>query len=220
MCPSANLARLSANPYNGKGTLDAAILLTRGCFALSRPRSFRLFLLLFVLAVALRCGGDITVPAEGLPSHIEIISGDGQTGVAGGLLSDSLVVRITDSKDRPVTDQPVEFAPAGAGAAQDLIPDTAMTGSDGRAWSRWVLGTRAGAVQVKARALGRSPVEVTFSATAQPGPPHALSLISGAGQTGLVGGTLDDSLLVRVVDQYNNPIESQVVSWTAEDAAP
>lgn len=184
---------------------------------MSRPRSFRLFLLLFVLAVALRCGGDITVPAEGLPSHIEIISGDGQTGVAGGLLSDSLVVRITDSKDRPVTDQPVEFAPVGAGAAQDLIPDTAMTGSDGRAWSRWVLGTRAGAVQVKARALGRSPVEVTFSATAQPGPPHALSLISGAGQTGLVGGTLDDSLLVRVVDQYNNPIESQVVSWTAED---
>jgi len=90
-----------------KGTLDAVILMTRGCSALFRPRSFRPFLLLLVLAVTLRCGGDITVPAEGLPSHIEIISGDGQTGVAGGLLSDSLGVRITDSKDRPVADQPV-----------------------------------------------------------------------------------------------------------------
>src|SRR5580765_463248 len=200
-----------------KGTLDAVILMTRGCSALFRPRSFRPFLLLLVLAVTLRCGGDITVPAEGLPSHIEIISGDGQTGVAGGLLSDSLGVRITDSKDRPVADQPVEFAPVGAGAAQDLIPDTAMTGSDGRAWSRWVLGTRAGPVQVKARALGRAPVAVTFSATVQPGPPHALSLIGGAGQSGVVGGTLDDSLLVQVVDQYNNPVESQGVSWTAED---
>src|SRR4029434_782825 len=96
------------------------------------------------------------------------ISGDGQTGVAGGLLSDSLVVQITDSKDRPGADQPVEFAPVCASAAQDLIPDTAMTGSDGRAWSRWVLGTRAGAVQVKARALGRSPVWVTFHAQSQP----------------------------------------------------
>jgi len=200
-----------------KGTLDAVILMTRGCSALFRPRSFRPFLLLLVLAVTLRCGGDITVPAEGLPSHIEIISGDGQTGVAGGLLSDSLGVRITDSKDRPVADQPVEFAPVGAGAAQDLIPDTAMTGSDGRAWSRWVLGTRAGTVQVKARALGRSPVAVTFSATVQPGPPHALSLIGGAGQSGVVGATLDDSLLVQVVDQYNNPVKSQDVSWTAED---
>ena len=200
-----------------KGTLNAAILTTRGCSTVSRPRSFRLLLLLLVLAAALRCGGDITVPAEGLPSHIEIISGDGQTGVAGALLSDSLVVRITDSKDRPVADQPVEFAPVGTSAAQDLIPDTAMTGSDGRAWSRWVLGTRVGVVQVKARALGRAPVAITFSATVQPGPPHALSLISGAGQTGVVGATLDDSLLVQVVDQYNNPVESQAVSWTAED---
>jgi hypothetical protein len=170
-----------------------------------------------LLAVSLRCGGDVTVPAEGLPSHVEIISGDDQAGVVGGALPDSLVVRITDSKDRPVVDQPVEFVPVGAGAAQDLIPDTAMTDSDGRAWSRWVLGTQAGAVQVKARALGRSPVEATFTATAQPGAPHALSLVSGAGQTGVAGTMLDDSLLVRVVDQFNNPLENQVVSWTAED---
>ncbi len=184
---------------------------------MSSSRRFWPYLLLVVLAVALHCSGDITVPAEGLPSHIEIISGDAQSGLVGGTLADSLVVRITDSKDRPVVDQPVEFAPVGTGAAQDLIPDTALTGSDGRAWSRWVLGTRAGAVQVKARALGRSPIEVTFSATAQPGAPHALSLVSGAGQTAVVGTMLDDSLLVRVVDQFNNPIENQVVSWSAED---
>jgi alpha-tubulin suppressor-like RCC1 family protein len=174
-----------------------------------------------VLAVALRCGGDITVPAEGLPNHIEIITGDQQIGVVGVALTDSLVVRITDSRDRPVQNQPVEFAPVGAGAAMALIPDTAITGSDGRAWTHWVLGTQAGAKQVQARVVGHSgsgsPLTVTFSAEARPGAPHTLSPIGGAGQTAVVGTTLDDSLLVRVVDQFNNPIANQVVSWSAED---
>ncbi|HEY7027021.1 MAG TPA: hypothetical protein VH438_05415 [Gemmatimonadales bacterium] len=184
---------------------------------MSSSRKFWPYLLLVSLGAVLRCGGDITVPAEGLPSRIQIISGDDQTGVVGDPLPDSLVVRITDSKDRPVVDQPVEFTSVSAGAAQDLIPDTATTGADGRAWSHWVLGTRAGTLQVKARALGRAPIEATFTATAQPGPPHALSLIGGAGQSGVVGAMLDDSLLVRVVDQFNNPLANQIVSWTAED---
>lgn len=184
---------------------------------MSSSRRFWPYFLPVLLAAVVRCGNDITVPAEGLPNRIEIISGDEQTGIVGDPLPDSLVVRITDSKDRPVVDLPVEFVPVGAGDAVDLLPDTAVTNADGRAWSHWVLGTRSGTLQVKARALGRASVNATFTATAQPGPPHTLSLIGGSGQSGVVGTMLDDSLLVRVIDQFNNPLENQVVSWTAED---
>ncbi|HEU5154898.1 MAG TPA: Ig-like domain-containing protein, partial [Gemmatimonadales bacterium] len=186
---------------------------------MSRPHSLRPFLLLFVLAVALRCGGDITVPAEGLPSHMAILAGDGQSAVVGSPLSDSLVVRVTDSRARPVQDLKVEFRPLGT-TGDDLIPDTAVTSSDGQAWTRWVLGTRAGLLQVQARVVGPTRsglVEVTFSAEAQAGAPDTVYIVSGDGQSAQAGGSVSNPLVVLVTDRFGNPLANQVIEWTAEN---
>jgi hypothetical protein len=75
-------------------------------------------------------------------------------------------------------------------------------------------------VQVQARVLGRSgsgdPVEITFSATALPGPPHTLYAVGGEGQTAAAGSLLGDSLEVQVDDQFGNPVEDQTITWTAD----
>lgn len=54
------------------------------------------------LAIALSaCGGeDLTLPADARPSHIDVITGDHQAGIAGTDLSLPLVVKITDDLDR------------------------------------------------------------------------------------------------------------------------
>ncbi|HSE66355.1 MAG TPA: Ig-like domain-containing protein, partial [Gemmatimonadales bacterium] len=186
---------------------------------MSSSRRFWPYLLLALLTAVLRCGGDITVPAEGLPSHMAILAGDGQSAVVGSPLSDSLVVRVTDSKARPVQDLKVEFKPLGT-TGDDLIPDTAVTSSDGQAWTRWVLGTKAGLLQVQARVLGPTRsglVEVTFSADARPGAPDTVYIVSGDGQSAQAGGSVADPLVVLVTDRFGNPLANQVIEWTAEN---
>jgi hypothetical protein len=46
-----------------------------------------------------------------------------------------------------------------------------------------------------------------------PGPAAIIAPAGGAGQTGTVAGTLAQPLLVRVTDQYDNPVSGYAVSW-------
>jgi len=89
------------------------------------PRSIRWFLLIALAGASLQCNEDkLILPPEGTPTDIELISGDHQTAVVGTPLADSLIVRLTDSKDRPVADTLVTFKLVGSNAGTDFIPDT------------------------------------------------------------------------------------------------
>ncbi len=99
-------------------------------------------------------GSDLTLPDQGLAAKIVIVRGDPQSAPAGSQLPDSLVVRVTDSKDRPVQGQVVGFA-AGAGT---VVPATAATNADGRAGAVWVLGP-----------VALSGGQATFQTNALPG---------------------------------------------------
>ncbi|HXE57609.1 MAG TPA: hypothetical protein VNK43_06375, partial [Gemmatimonadales bacterium] len=113
---------------------------------------------LLLAAASITCGGDdLLLPDEGDPAAVAISSGDGQTGRVGEPLPDSLVLRVTDTRGRPVVDQRVVFEPGPGSAGADLSPDTAITDGDGRAASRWVLGTVAGEQRVTARVLAPGP---------------------------------------------------------------
>jgi len=67
--------------------------------------------------LAAGCGGnDITLPAEGVPKNVAIVSGDGQSSAIGSVLPDRIIVRVTDSRDDPVANQPVTFSASGGGS--------------------------------------------------------------------------------------------------------
>ena len=145
-----------------------------------------------------------------------MLAGDAQSGVVGQRLSDTLNLRVTDSRDRPVAGQRIAFTVLAGGAASLLLPDTAVTDANGTARSVWVLGGLAGEQRIEARVL--SPVaggalKVTFSAQAAAAPPDKIFAVEGQGQTGLVGVPLSDSLVVMVTDQFGNPLPGQTVTW-------
>ena len=95
------------------------------------PRSSRWFFLFALAGASLQCSSDnLTLPVEGVPAKIDVVSGDDQSAEVGTPLADSLIVVVTDSKDRPVADTLVAFVLVGANAGTDFVPDTARTDAE------------------------------------------------------------------------------------------
>lgn len=182
----------------------------------TRRRLYQLALLL--LAVA--CSGDqLVLPGEGDPANIEVLAGHGQNGLVGGALPESLIVRVTDSRDRPIQNQPVEFA-LTTGLSGQLLPDTVLTDAGGRAAARWRLGTESGTQRAEARVIGvNTPLTVAFSAIAEPAPADSLVLLSGHAQVGQIGSTLPESLVVVLEDEFGNPIPGAEITWSAQNGS-
>ena len=180
---------------------------------------YRLALVCSLFAAAACGSGDITIPQDGLPAHITMVSGDGQSGTVGQPVADSLIVRVTDSKDRPVKDQLVGFVMTAGGTVGLLIPDTLMTDADGRARALWQLGEVAGAQKVEARVVARGhpgTLAAEFTATAAAEAADTMIRLLGDGQLGVVNSTLAESLVVVVTDEYLNPVAGQQVTWAVQ----
>lgn len=86
------------------------------------------------LVLVLGCsGGDLTLPSDGEPAALVVVSGDGQRAEAGTLLEDPLTVRLVDADSRPVRDAPVQFSFIGDLPGAGLSPTTVRTDEEGRA---------------------------------------------------------------------------------------
>jgi len=174
------------------------------------------FVRLLSLLAAASCGGaDLVLPGEAGPAEIVIVRGNGQTGRAGSVLPDSIVVRVTDAQDRTVAGLAIAFAPSGASSG-DVVPDTSLTGADGRAGTRWVLGSAAGPQTVDAKVAGFGALTVRFTASALPTTAAAITAFAGDGQSAAVGTALPESLVVVITDQFGNPVEGVGVQWSAD----
>ncbi len=172
-------------------------------------------LLVLCTAALLGCGGEnLILPAEGAPATATVVSGDSQSDTVGHPLPELIVVRITDSKNRPVQNQPVTFATLLNGTAAQFIPDTAHTDADGRAEARWVLGISRGPQTVRALLPGATPLHVDLSALASADAPSTLLPASGDGQQGTAGNKLGQPLVVRLTDRFGNGISGGTVTWT------
>jgi hypothetical protein len=165
-------------------------------------------------AIAVGCASDsLTLPGEGEPASVTIIDGDGQQGLAGNPLTDSLTLILTDGESRPVINRNISFkVPSGT-----VQPATVMTNGEGKAVFRWILGPTAGQQQLEA-GLGAgnelSP-KVTFTAVAMPGPVQAMAAMSGDGQAAPAGTPLPQPLVVRLLDQFGNGVAGASVDWQA-----
>jgi hypothetical protein len=167
--------------------------------------------LLLLLAA---CGGDSSGPDTSRnPAGITVVSGDNQSGKVAATLAAPLVVRVTDTRNRPASGVTVAFTVTqGAGT---LSAGSAVTGSDGSAQVTWTLGTRVSdAQQVQARVqTGSGVLTATFGATATAGDPATLTVVAGNNQTRPPGAAVD-TLSARVTDTHGNAVPGVTVNWT------
>jgi hypothetical protein len=115
------------------------------------------------------CGGsELTLPADGSPSTLRAISGDGQEGAVGAELPKPLVVRLTDGAARPVSGVSLKFQFQSDLPAAKVDPAIVATDDTGFASVTVRLGSTAGAQIVEARLTddASSDVRTTFGLTA------------------------------------------------------
>jgi hypothetical protein len=179
---------------------------------MSRPLPL-LLLLLFA-----GCQDSLVLPSEGAPNLVTILQGDGQQGTVGQPLGDSLAIRVTDARGRPVVELPVAVNLVSGGS---VTPAGLLTDQDGRVAFRWVLATVAGAqtLEVGAGDGGQISPKAVFVAAALAGPVSTMSRQQGDHQSGQTGTVLPESLIVRLADDFGNPVSGVGVTWTAADGS-
>jgi hypothetical protein len=169
---------------------------------------------------------QVIAEAEGLQAEATLIvelgvgslaleSGDGQTGTVGTALA-PFVVRVLDDGGVPVPGATVEWlVTQGSG---ELSETTTVSDGDGLAQSVYTLGTTVGTQGVRARVEGTF-LQVDFSATAVADEAATLVVVSGSGQDGQAGEPLAEPLVVRVEDQFGNPVPDTTVVWGTESGS-
>ena len=171
------------------------------------------------LCATLGCGGDLALPSSsGEGVDLAILGGNGQTGTVGQELEEPLVVGVM-SGGAPAVGHRVAFVVAGDSAAGRLDPDTAVSGPDGRAISRWVLGTEPGPHEVEARLVVTDPAPppvAVFEASAVAGEPDTVRAASSVSQPGRIGQPTPEDPTVLVLDRFGNPVGGAIVDWEVD----
>ncbi|HUR94056.1 MAG TPA: Ig-like domain repeat protein [Gemmatimonadales bacterium] len=173
-------------------------------------------------------GGELRVVNAGQPAlvvpvtfsavsadanELLLVSGDDQSGLAGTVLPEPLVVQVTDVFGNPIPGVPIDWA-VDDGSVSD---ETTSTGADGLTSVTRTLGSAAGTQVTTASAPGLAGSPVTFTHTAGAGAATVLEAVSGSGQSALVGTSLPQPLVVRARDGSGNPVAGLAVTWVVGD---
>jgi Bacterial Ig-like domain (group 1) len=181
--------------------------------ALFSPRPF----VPLALVAFLGCGGDLTLPdSSGAGLQLSVLAGSTQTGTVGEPLPSQIVVRVETLNQQPIGGRRVAFVLSQTSGAGTLDPDTVISDSEGRASTRWVLGTTPGDYQGEARLVTTDSTEVpavAFTASARAGAPDTIRAVSALSQPGRRNQELEEPLMVAVVDRYGNPVPGATVVW-------
>lgn len=144
------------------------------------------FVFTVIVALLTACGGDLTLPDNGSPAALKVVSGNRQEGTVGSQLDKPLVVRLTDASSRPVAGVPIAFSFRSDVPEAEVDPTQAVTDTSGQAIAEVRLGTNTGAHLVDARVAQASAagLSATFDLTALAREPR--------GRGGRGGGDGDD----------------------------
>ncbi|MEA2722932.1 MAG: hypothetical protein QOH59_703 [Gemmatimonadales bacterium] len=100
-----------------------------------------------------------------LPTQLQKISGDGQTGPAGATLPAPLVVQVNDAGGTPVQGRTVTFTVTDGDGSTGT--GTAVTGSNGQASTTFTTGSVAGAAQRVSVTVAGTALSAAFTAVAE-----------------------------------------------------
>lgn len=134
----------------------------------------RLLCLVPLAAFLGACSSSPTDVSPGPATRIEIVSGNGQSQLAGFPLEQPVVVRVVDDRGRPIPG--VELTATTPTAAAQLFVDTTVTNADGELTFRWRLGATLGDQSARVEAPGLANVaSANVSATSTGSPVRAIS---------------------------------------------
>lgn len=153
-----------------------------------------------------------TETSAAIVSVITVVSGEKQTGTVGTTLPLPLVVKAKNASGNGVAGVPITFADGSTGT---FSPNPATTGSNGQATTTYTLPTAARSLTVTAT-YGSVKTSMTEHAVA--GAPAKLSIVSGNNQSANPNTQLPNKLVVKVTDQYSNPISGLTVTFTDNGA--
>ncbi len=120
--------------------------------------------------------------ATSTPASLAMVSGSGQTGVAGKALPNPLVVEVTDSNGNPVQGVTVNFAvTAGGGSLSAIQATTTPSGMASVTWTLGAAGTNT--VTATSGSLAGSPITFNATATAATNPTGGGATVTWARQT-------------------------------------
>ena len=151
--------------------------------------------------------GSIVI-TPGTAQQLAILSGNNQTGGAGGSLPFPLVAAVTDACGNLVTGGQVTWKVTQGSATLSKVVST--SGSSGQVSAAVTLGQAAGPVTVTAT-LGTAAV-VTFSLTSQ-AVVTSMIILNGNNQTATVGNAFPQTLTVQIRDANNNPVTGVSVGF-------
>jgi plastocyanin len=161
------------------------------------------------LASATSSAFDVVSP--GVATRIDLLAGDGQTAMVGQAVAISPAVKATDGFGDPVGGVSVTFQEPGTPIGSGVIQTTDIGGV--ATLGEWRLGTAAGEQTLFALSGDLQGSPVTFTATAEPGPPVTLVLSSGEDQVASLGGLVVEPPAVLVTDNYGNPVAGVAVTF-------
>ena len=149
----------------------------------------------------------------GSATNLSKKAGDNQSAPVGTALPVDVEVNVTDASGNPVPGVTVNFTVLTGGG--NVAAPSGVSNAQGVATpGDWTLGSAAGSNTLRAASTGLTGSPLTFTATGTAGPPATTAIISGNGQSGLIGTVLAESLVVRVADGQGNPISGAQVSWS------
>lgn len=169
---------------------------------------------LFILALSLgACGGSADSsgpPKSSGPASLVVVSGASQDVSAGEAAPAPLTVKVLDSSGGPVAAAIVNFRVTAGGGTLSAPVDT--TDTNGLASVTWTAGSSLGDARAEARVQG--PIApATFSANVKVGLPNAIQRTSDAIGSSAAGFALGDSVAIKIVDRFGNPVAGATVSF-------
>jgi hypothetical protein len=149
--------------------------------------------------------------APGAPAQLSIAGGAGQIATVASILSTAPRVLVRDAANNPVPGVSVTFTAFGGGGS--VTGGTQITNASGIATvGAWRLGTVAGMNTLRATVSGLSALDIFAIGLASA--PASYAYVAGAGQIEAVGTVLPITPVVRVEDQYRNPVSGVQVSFS------
>jgi uncharacterized protein YhjY with autotransporter beta-barrel domain/mevalonate kinase len=151
---------------------------------------------------------DVTTPITVSTLRLPVDSGDGQSGLVGSTLQPLRVLAEDDGAAVSGVDILWSVSgPASLSAAQS------GTDAGGIASIGVTLGGTPGPVTVTAQRADAPLAMVEFTLTALPNPDPALLLVSGNGQSGLLGTRAEAPIVVRLLAGDGSPSAGETIAW-------
>jgi hypothetical protein len=188
----------------------------RNCFTKFR-RIVAALLTCMLFAILTDCSSTHTTP----PPVLVVSSGSGQSATVGTAFSAPLVALVTVNGKPSVGVSVIFTAPSAPGCtfANETNTETDTTDSNGLATSSvCTADTTSGGYSVAATTLPAAGADFSLSNTS--GPPTAITVTSGSGQSATVSTAFANPLVATVTDVDGNPVSGASVTFTAPALAP